>query len=328
MKSTALLFILCVFSPFAHAQQQELSPTAGTTLNVRVRVMEFDAIVRDRQGQHIRKLTRENFTVTEDGKRQAIRYFSEDEDLPLTVGLMVDTSSSQVPFIAEERIASRRFFTDMLTRPQDNAFLVRFDTGVYLLSEMTGSMPKLEAGLAQLGVPHPPRKGPGGGTLLYDAICSAVTVAFPAEKPGHHGRHALILLTDGDDRGSTHTYDNAAQCAQIANVAVYTVYYSTEDPGPRIEDLPSVPITAPLSGRTSMARLSNMTGGRLFVVSKNMPIDRIYQQIQNDLRHQYRIGYTPPKSEAYEYHKLELKPADKTLKVQARVGYFTPKQPR
>lgn len=331
MKSLArLLFLLSALTPLAHGQQPlELSPdppppTSATTLNVKVRVVEFDALVRDQHGEHIRNLGKESFFVKEDNKLQTIRYFAEDDDLPLTVGLMVDTSTSQIPFVAEERAASQKFFTNMLKRPQDNAFLIRFDTGVYLLKKLTTDPADLEAGLGQLTTPHPPRKGPGGGTLLYDAICSAARVAFPDQHSGRRGRHSLVILTDGDDRGSTHSYDQAIQCALYGNIAVYTIFWSSNDPGMRLEENPSVPVTAPLAGRTSMARLSNMTGGRLFSVSKSMPIDRIYQMIQTDLRHQYRIGYTPPKSKAHEYHHLELKTADKRLKVQTRIGYFAP----
>ena len=325
--------MLCASVP-SHGQEPQ---QPASTLSINVRVVAVDALVRDRSGDLVHHLTRDDFSLTEDGKPQTIHYFTEDEDLPLTIGLMVDTSGSQRTFFAEQQVASKTFLTNMLTRPQDNAFIVRFDNNVLLLQRMTSDLARLDLALGKFTLIFSPRPGPPAGTLLYDAICGTAHNAFldqfhdqaqaaPTARPG---RRAIVILTDGEDNGSIKKRDEAAECAQRANITVYTALYTTRDPGPLENDDPrvEVPPYIHLMGRTVMERISRATGGRVFVVSKKLPIERIYAQIQEDLRRQYRIGYTPPPSAPGNSHVLELKPRDKRFKIQARVGYYTPSAP-
>ena len=200
---------------------------------------------------------------------------------------------------------------------------------------MTPDVAKLEFALGKLSVPYPARPGPLAGTLLFDSICATAHNAFgddlrdPADPHPNSqpGRRAVVILTDGEDNGSIKNRDEATECAQLANIAVYTALYTGHDPGPREEDDPRVRIASsvPLRGRTTMERISRATGGRVFIVGRPLPIERIYAQIQDDLRRQYRIGYTPPASPPGKYHLLELKPRDKHYKIQSRIGYYTPK---
>ncbi len=324
-----VLFALALTFAAAHARAQDAGATSIFSVNVRV--VAVDGLVRDRNGELIHHLTKDDFILTEDGRPQTIRYFTEDENLPLTIGLMVDTSVSQQPYFAEQQLASRTFLTNMLTHPQDNAFVVRFDSNVSLLQKLTSDRLKLAAALGRLRLakvePLPPRQGPTAGTLLFDAICGAAYAAFGDEGALRYGRRALVVLTDGEDNGSTKSLDEAIQCAELGDVTVYTVLYSSNDPGPRAEDDPHVVATPRmhLMGRTTMERISRSTGGRLLLVSKKQPIETIFELIETDLRNQYRIGYTPPASPPFRYHDIELKPLNKQLKIQSRVGYYTPK---
>jgi Ca-activated chloride channel family protein len=200
---------------------------------------------------------------------------------------------------------------------------------------MTSDITKLDFALGKLPIAYPARPGPLAGTLLYDSICATAHNAFrdelhdqsslaPKSQPG---RRAVVILTDGDDNGSIKNRDEATECAQLANITVYIALYTFHDPGSQEEDDPRVRIASriKLYGRTNMERISRATGGRVFVVSKALPIERIYAQIESDLRSQYRIGYTPPSFTPGSYHALELKTRDKHMKVQARIGYYTPK---
>ena len=310
------------------AQAQEPSPVPQEpvqTLKISTRIVGVSAVVLDNRGEPVKGLTKDDFTLKEDGAVQEIRYFSQDSDLPLTLALMVDTSSSQKMFIEDETEASEKFFRAMLTRPTDRAALVQFDYNVLQLQGMTNQPQTLKNSLGFLSMPHPgPNGAPhsGGGTLLYDAIVATAQIELGKER----GRRAMVILTDGEDHGSRYTLDQAIAAAQRADIVVYSVLYSVAESGFAADR--SIPGRRPgggPSGRDVLTDLSNATGGHVFTVSRKMPLDLIYTQIADDMRLQYQIGYTPPESTPGSYHKIELKPKAKHLTVQARVGYYTPK---
>jgi VWFA-related protein len=317
--SKLTVLTLCAFSVQAYAQELE-HPVSS--LSVNVRVVAFDALVHDRDGELVHHLNKDDFTLFEDGKRRPIRYFSEDSDLPLTIGLMVDTSSSQRSFFAEQQVASKIFLANMLTRPEDNASVLRFDNSITLLQGMTANLHALDSALGKLPEIYPPRPGVDGGTLLFDAICDAAHNAFSKEST----RRAVVILTDGEDDGSTGTRDDAIECAQRTNLAVYTALYTTHDHSDEDRFDPRIHVSARerLPGRTNMERISRATGGRVFIVGKKLPIEHIYAAIERDLRSEYRLAYTPPPSRPGRYHKLELKSSVKHSKIQTRIGYYTP----
>ena len=207
--------------------------------------------------------------------------------------------------------------------------LIQFDNNVLQLQKMTTDAQALENALSFLSLPHQAGYATGhGGTLLYDAIVAASFTVLGKER----GRRAMVILTDGDDNGSRYNLDQALAAAQRADVVVYSVLYSMAESGfggggyggygggGRGGYGGGRP-----SGRNVLNALSNATGGRVFTVSAKTPLDLIYTQIADDMRLQYQIGYTPPQSEAGSYHKIELKPKEKHLTVQARQGYYTPK---
>jgi Ca-activated chloride channel family protein len=278
-----------------------------TTLKVGTTLVAVSAVVRDKSGAPISGLTRDAFLLKQDGKPQQIRYFSQGSDLPLTLALMVDTSGSQRAYIRDEILAGRVFFSAMMKKPADRAVLVEFGSTILQLARSTNSVSVLEHALAYLSQSHddiPSYTHGGGGTLLFDAICAVSKI----EHGSQLGRRAIVILTDGGDNGSRFSEKDAIEAAQRADTMIYSVYYSNG--GGDIDVLND---------------LSKATGGRVFTVDQQMTLPQIYAAIADDMRLQYELGYTPPKSKPNKYHKIALTTKNKVLTVQAREGYFTPK---
>lgn len=327
----------------------------AATFSVKVKVVNVLATVRDKHGKIVNNLTKDDFSLAEDGRPQSIHYFSRETDLPLTLGLLVDTSLSQRRVLDQERDASHSFLDQMVRENKDKAFIIHFDREVELLQDLTSSHEKLEKALEELQTPQysqgtgggggnwpagpggPGRRGGhhGGGTMLYDAIFLASNELM--QKP--EGRKALVLLTDGVDTGSKETLDAAIEAAQKSNTVVYTILFRDDEGyGSGGYHHPSIgfpgggwpagghryPGQRP-DGKKVLGRISKETGGRLFEVSKKEPIAQIYSQIGDELRNQYNIGYTPDRADTKEsgYHKIQVSARQKDLTVQARDGYYS-----
>ena len=324
--SIAVTALLCTLLAMALRAQEPPSapPTAGaaaqapvTTLRITTRTVEISAVVRNKSGEPQGALTKDDFELKVDGKQQPIRYFSVASDLPLTLALLVDVSGSQRTFIGDEWRASDIFFESMLTRPQDRAMLVEIDARVRQMMPMTASAGKLHLALTQLGSDAEDARA----TRLNDAVY-AISKDFLAKEKG---RKAIILLTDGGDNGSRATLPQVIEQAQRANVPVYAIEYSAwAGFTPLNAGLNGVSAAGSISnGRELLNKLAGATGGRVYSVEHGMPLKRIYEAIRNDLQTQYQLGYTPPPDlQPNSFHKLELRPRDKKLTVQARTGFY------
>ncbi len=345
---------------------------AAGTIAVDVKVVALPVTVRDKHGAIVRDLTKDDFTLQEDGRPQAIRYFSQETNLPLTLGLLVDTSRSQTTVLDAERNASRSFLDQMLVQEKDKAFLIHFDREVELLQDLTSSREKLQAALELLKTPSDrersndpndsddSRSGSGshhgGGTQLYDAVYLASNELMKKQQ----GRKALIILSDGVDRGSKTYLEGAIESAQRADTVVYSIYFADthREEGDRRgggmgrggggwpgggggwpgggggypgggggrggrgggQRHPEEPRP---DGKKILERVSKETGGRFFEVSKKETVGQIYDSIVEELRTQYSMGYTPDKdSAASGYHHLQLQVKRKDLTVQTRDGYY------
>ena len=305
---------------------------APPKISVNVKVVNVLASVRNKHGEIARNLTKDDFELEEDGRPQTISYFSRESDLPLTLGLLVDTSGSQRRVLDQERNASSTFLDQVLRADKDKAFLIHFDREVELLQDLTSSRQKLEAALALLQTPELHRAGQegggdsgnspgsspdsgrrgggwGGGTHLYDAVYLASNDLMGKQQ----GRKAVIVLSDGVDRGSKETLASAVAAAQRANTLVYSILFADEHPygggyggrgmgggmGRRGGGWPGrYPQQERPDGKKVLDQISKQTGGRLFEVSKKLPIEQIYSQIQDELRNQYNLGYTPDRTDA------------------------------
>ncbi len=307
------------------ASQAQTPDNAGqepiTTLKLKTSVVAVSAVVRGKNGEPAPGLSKDDFILKQDGKEVPIRYFSQGSDLPLTFAVMVDTSSSQHAFIGDETLASDVFFETMLghsrENAQDRALLVQFASNILNLAPLTGSPNRLHLALLRLEQPHPALPG-GGGTLLYDAIAKTSREWLA----GQTGRKAIVLLTDGDDHGSRLTLEQALEAAQRADVSIYAVFYSLDGFG----SLHPQSRLGGAAGHAALEQLATATGGRVFTVTPAFGLHAIYEQIGEDLRLQYEIGYTPPADTRPDsFHRIELKARDRKLNVQARVGFYSSK---
>ncbi len=293
-----------------------------------VRVVNVLATVRTKAGEIVGNLTKDDFILTEEGHPQTIRYFSRETNLPLILGLLVDTSGSQRNVLDEEGTASYKFIDKVLREDQDKTFLAHFDFDTELLQDLTQSKEKLRRSLANLETPDMWRRGRigggagggGGGTTLYDAVYLAADEVMRTQQ----GRKAVVLLTDGVDHGSRVSISTAIEQAQRADTLIYSIMFEGEESGGgRFGPFGIAPMGGGGNGFKVLQKMSRETGGGFFEVSRKMSIDAIYKRIEDELRNQYSIGYTPDQPAAGGgYRAISLKARRKDLVVQARQGYY------
>ena len=271
-----------------------------------VKVVNVLASVRDRKGAIIADLTKDDFLLLEQGRAQNIQYFSRQGDLPLSLGLLVDTSMSQEHVLTAERTASLRFLDQVLRPDRDQVCVLQFDSRVVIRQTLTNSYTKLETALSLVDTPSRGelQRGIGGGTVLFDAVDTAARFSLKDQT----GRKAVILLTDGVDYGSSSTIAEAIESAQKNDTLVYSILFADRNGD---------------AGRGALVKLARETGGAFYEVSKKLPIDRIYALIQDELRSQYNLGYVSDKPvELSEWRKIQLTVKQKGLNVQARDRYW------
>ena len=314
----------------------------NATFSTGVKVVNLFATVRDKQGQVVRDLTKDDFQLQEDRRPQTIKYFSQESDLPLTLGLLVDVSGSQRNLIPEERSASFQFFDQVLREDLDRAFVIHFQGQVELLQDLTSSRAQLEKALRLLEFPQDqqgyggrrsqfPGGGGGGrgrgggggrggmgggGTALYDSVLLASDEIMKKQT----GRKALTILTDGVDTASMVSLEEGVESAQRSDTLVYSVLF--EDPDAygggfgRFGGFDR-------DGRGALDQISHQTGGRLLSVSKKRTITQVFESIEEELRSMYSLGYTPDRDvETSTYHKIHLTTKPKGMVVQTRDGYY------
>jgi VWFA-related protein len=283
----------------------------GATFSSDVKVVNVLATVRTKAGEIVQDLTKEEFLLTESGSPQTIRYFSRDTNLPLVLGLLVDTSGSQRMVLEEEREASFRFLYTIIREDIDRTFVVHFDYRPEVLQNLTSSRAKLEQSLERLTLPFQYRGA--GGTTLYDSIylCSNLITKKLT------GRKALVLLTDGEDTSSRTSFEDAVEAAQRADTLIYSILFSDETFGGGFRGGRGGP-----DGKSVLQKMSRETGGGFFEVSKKHTLDAIYQQLQEELRSQYSLGYTPPNSSGKAFRAIKVTTQRRGLIVQARSGYY------
>jgi len=356
-------------APASQSSQAQQLPQSPSKISSETKLVTVYATVRDKKGKIIANLSKEDFTLDEDGRPQTISNFVRDTDVPLTLGLLVDTSYSQRGVIGDERSASYTFLDHMLGG-KDRAFVIHFDHEVELLQDFTSARPKLQATLQLLDAA--PRDTADddqdsgrrhAGTLLYDAIYLASDDLMKKQQ----GRKALFVLSDGVDRGSKKSLEDAVEAAQRADTSVYSILFAGAEHEQQQEHAhhggghggwgmgggwpgggggpgagtgwpgagggqggggrgggSRYPEEHRSDGKKVLDRISTQTGGRLFEVTKKMSVDQIYAAIEEELRNQYSLGYSPnPANTGAGYHKIHLTTNNKDLTVQARDGYYT-----
>ena len=313
MKALPLLLL----SPCLFAQDEP-------TIKVDVSVVNILCSVHNKANGLIGNLEKKDFQIFEDGKEQQIKYFTRETDLPLTIGLLVDTSASQERLLDIEKRAAYQFFAKVL-RPKDLAFLIQFGAEAELLQDDTNSPRLLEEGLNQLrpSVPvgglHPgpvPTQQNMAGTILFDAVYLAANEKLKSEV----GRKAIVLITDGVDTGSKTTKEKAIEAAQKSDAIIYSIDY--EDPSAYGGGWGVIRLGGG-QGEGDLRRMSSETGGRVFKVDRKNSLDDIFRQLQEEMRSQYSIGYVPTNpAKDGSFRKIDIRVDNKEYKVQARRGYY------
>jgi len=300
------------------------------TFKINVNLVDVFFTVKDKAGNLVPHLTRDDCTVSEDGEPQKLKSFVAETNQPLTLGILLDTSGSQYQVLPLEQDAGSQFLARVL-RQKDEAFLLSFDVNVDLLQDFTNSprlltraMSKAEintaggngaAGIPGAGGGTIPVHGTPKGTLLYDAVYLASNEKLNQES----GRKAMILLTDGEDQGSRYKIGEAISAAQKSNALVYVIliadrgFYGGFSMG--------------YSGYSAMKKMTEETGGRLIDVGNNSKkLEAAFQQIEDELRTQYVASYTPSNTRLDGgFRHLSVECRGDGLKVQVRKGYFAPK---
>src|SRR3984893_15511045 len=296
------------------------------TLKVNVEVVQLFFNVKDKHGALIPNLNKDNFDLFEDGQPQTIKYFRAESDLPLTLGILLDTSGSQLRVLDMEKEVGGSFLESTM-RAKDEAFVISFGTDIELLQDFTSSVSRLRhalndakmnsGGVSCSGGPIGPQ-GPipcpstgARGTALYDAVY----LASHDELAHEVGRKAMILLTDGEDEGSRLKIKDAIEAAQKADAIVYVLlcadrgFYGSFQMG--------------YSGEGEMRKLTEQTGGRVINVGNKFDkLKQAFDQIAAELRSQYNLGYTPTNTKQDgSYRKLEIK-SKQNYKIQSRAGYY------
>jgi VWFA-related protein len=277
------------------------------TFSTTVKVVNVLVTVRDKQGQLVRGLTPDDFTLEEDGRAQTIRYFSPRSDLPLTLGLLVDASGSQRTVLAEQRRASRQFL-DRVLRKDDQAFLLVFDRQIQWIEGLT--LPELDT-----------KKTGAQGTALYDAM-----IAASRRISGQAGRKAMIVFSDGYDTSSVASLGAAVEAAQRADALVYSIRFLDRDVFAFEVPASRGGSPVPREGRKALERIAQETGGGYFDLSGADTLEKIYGRIEDQLRNQYSLGFTPaqtPQKTPQRYRKIRVSVKRKGLTVQARDGYYS-----
>jgi len=297
------------------------------TISVEVNLVNILASVHDKHGGLIGNLTKDDFTILEDGKPQTIKYFTRETDLPLTIGLLIDVSASQRNLLDIERRAAFQFFEQVL-RKKDEAFLISFGEESELLQDYTNSPKLLQAGLKDLQInsgasglgPGPvPTISQPRGTVLYDAVYLAANEKLKGEV----GRKAIILITDGIDQGSKLKITEAIEAAQKSDVVIYSIDYA--DPSAYGYG----PLTFGHVSDSALQRMSGETGGRVYHVDRKHTLDDAFKELQDEMRSQYSIAYTSTNPEQDgSFRRLDVRVTDKNLKVQVRKGYYAIKPER
>jgi len=304
--------------------QQEERDQSVSTLKVNVNVVQLFFNVKDKKGGLIPSLTKGDFQLLEDGKPETIKYFAAESDLPLTLGILIDSSGSQQRVLEMEKEVGANFLAEIL-RPKDMAFVISFDVDSNLLQDFTNSSRRLREALNSARINAPPSScgglpGAGGGplpcssnpkgTVLYDTVYLASHDQLAKEV----GRKAMILLTDGQDEGSRLRIQDAIEAAQKADSIVYVLLCADRGFYGGIGYF----------GESDMRKLTEQTGGRVINVGNKMDkLREAFDQIAAELRSQYNIGY-PPANAALDgtFRKVEIHTTKKDYKIQARSGYY------
>jgi len=295
--------------------QQAVSPAAqkpaeivedpGTRIILDVTRVNMLFTVTDKKGRFVTDLVKDDFQVIENKKPQTIAEFTAETDLPLRLGILIDTSNSIRERFKFEQEAAISFIQSVVHQGHDKAMVVSFDTSAELVADLNDDIEKLESSIRGLR--------PGGGTALFDAIYFACRDKLSKDQPRHKFRRAIVIVSDGDDNQSQYTRDQALEMAQKADVVIYAISTNV--------------VRGETDGDKILKYLTAETGGQAFFPFKVEDLEQSFENIANELRHQYNVFYRPePLNTDGKYHTVEMKvKGRRDLVVRCRKGYYAPK---
>jgi VWFA-related protein len=295
------------------------------TVRVSVNLVDVLFTVLNRRNKLVTDLTKDDFRVIDDGQAQQIRYFSRQTDLPLRIGILMDTSNSIRDRLQFEKEAATEFLFNVLRRSKDQAFLMTFDDEPTVVQDYTDDPGRLRDQIY--------RQRAGGGTAVYDAIYGACAnqLSHPPRPEGDRPdtvRRVMILVSDGEDNLSQHSRGEAIEMAQRASVVIYTISTSTQWVSTNEEEKNTAKLADRKYHKTEgdkiLADLADETGGRAFFPYRVYDLDQSFQDIGDELRSQYSLAYNPTNYEANgKYHKVHIEVIrNKGVQVHARRGYY------
>ncbi len=311
------------------SDQQEPAPTApqqipetGQTLKVQTSLVNVFATVRDKHGAIISDLKQEDFKISEDGQEQKVAYFAKEADLPITLGMLMDTSGSMDRLLSAEQDAAVRFLKEVM-RPKDEGMVMSFDLDVDLLADFTEDTSVLAHAIRRtvintaggLGPVTPgtiPNSGVGG-THLYDAIYLACHDQLASEA----GRKAVIIMTDAEDEGSQLSLQQGIESAQRADAVIHVLLIADEGAffGRGMD----------YEGGSVAKKMADDTGGRVIDVHNEKTLEKAFDEISEELRSQYVLGYYPTNTKRDgTFRKIHVDVDRPDTKVLARKGYYAP----
>ncbi|MEQ1946475.1 MAG: VWA domain-containing protein [Bryobacteraceae bacterium] len=283
----------------------EDDPASRLAIDVNVTRVNMLFTVSDKKGRFVTNLAKEDFDILEAKKPQSILEFTAESDIPLRIAVLIDTSNSIRDRFRFQQEAATEFVNTVIRPGRDKGMVVSFDSSAELVSDLTDSTEQLAKAIRSLR--------PGGGTALYDAIYFASKEKLAKNPEGDRQRRAMVILTDGEDNDSRYTREQALEMAQKADVVIYAI---------------STNITrAPTDGDKVVRYLAEETGGLAFFPFQSRDLTQSFENIANELRHQYNLYYRPEPLKADGlYHPVDIKiKGRKDLIVRARRGYYAPK---
>lgn len=285
-------------------QSQPVGPSDSAPIVAEVTRVNMLFTVTDKRGRFVTDLGKNDFEVYESKKQQQIMEFTSETDLPLRLAILIDTSNSIRDRFRFQQEAATNFINSVM-RQQDKATLVGFDTAAQVITDLTNDTNQLENGIRELR--------PGGGTALYDAIYLACKEKLMRDQPLYKFRRAMVVLSDGEDNESRYSRDQALEMAQRADTVVYTISTNIS----HIET----------DGDKVMRYFADQTGGVPFFPFQAKDLNQSFENIANELRHQYNLFYRPePLKNDGQYHPVQIRvKGRKDLIVRARKGYYARK---
>lgn len=291
----------CAAAPQQNASAQQPGASAENPIRAEVTRVNMLFTVTDKKGRFVTDLTKNDFQVFENKKPQTVLEFNSETDLPLRLAILIDTSNSIRDRFRFQQEAAINFINSVV-RDQDKAIIVSFDTAAELVADMTNDTHQLENAVRGLR--------PGGGTALYDAVYFACRDKLMKDQPLYKFRRAMVILSDGEDNDSRYSRDQALEMAQRADTVIYTISTNIS----HIET----------EGDKVMRYFASETGGVAFFPFQAKDLNQSFENIANELRHQYNLFYRPePLNNDGKYHLVQIKVRGrKDLIVRARKGYY------